>query len=162
VRAVERLTASGNPARVVYGLVVVGALLAAESGLHENYLDTIASVAIAVAVYWLAHAYADVLGRRLSLEEHLSAGVLMRALAEESAIIRGAALPLLVLVLAWIAGASQQTGINAALWSAVAGLVALELIAGIRSRATRGELALDVAIGTAMGVAIIALKVILH
>lgn len=141
---------------------MVGALLAAESGLHDSYLDTIASVAIAVTVYWLAHAYADVLGRRLAVHGRLTVGALGRALVEESAIIRGAALPLLVLVLAWIIGAAEQTAVTAALWSTVAGLVAFELIAGVRSRATPAELALDVAVGTAMGVAIIALKVILH
>jgi hypothetical protein len=141
---------------------VIAALLAAESGLHDSYLDTLASAVIAVAVYWLAHAYADVLGRRLSVHERLTARALVRALGRESAILRGAALPLLVLVLAWAAGATQQTGINAALWSAIASLFAIELIAGIRSQATPGELALDVAVGTAMAVAIIALKVILQ
>ena len=47
------------------GVIVIGALLAAESGLHETYLDTFASGGIAAALYWLAHAYSDVLGRRL-------------------------------------------------------------------------------------------------
>lgn len=59
-------------------------------------------------------------------------------------------------------GASQQTAVTAALWSTVAGLIVFELIAGLRSHATPGELALDVAVGSTMGVAIIALKVILH
>lgn len=65
-------------------------------------------------------------------------------------------------MLGWAIGARQETAVTAALWSTVAGLIVFELIAGVRSRATRGELALDVAVGTTMGVAIIALKVILH
>ncbi len=130
--------------------------------MHESYLDTIASAAIAVTVYWLAHAYADVLGRRLAVHERLTLGALGRALAEESAILRGAALPLAMLVLGWVLGAGQETAITVALWSTVAALIAFELIAGVRSHATRGELTLDVAVGTTMGVAIIALKVILH
>ncbi len=113
-------------------------------------------------MYWLAHAYADVLGRRLAVHERLTLRALGQALAEESAILRGAALPLAVLVLGWILGAGQETAITIALWSTVAALIAFELIAGVRSHATRGELALDVAVGTTMGVAIIALKVILH
>ena len=161
-RVADRIAPAGNPARVVYGLVVAGALLAAESGLQESHLDTVASVVIAVAVYWLAHAYAAVLGRRLSAHERPTPTALMRALGEESAILRGATLPLLVLVLAWAAGATQQTAVTAALWSTAASLVALELIAGVRSRATPGELALDVCVGTAMGLAIIALKIVLH
>jgi hypothetical protein len=41
---------------VVYGVILVGALLAAESGVHETYLDTVLSAVIATAIYWLAHA----------------------------------------------------------------------------------------------------------
>ena len=141
---------------------MLGALLAAESGFHESYLDTIASAAIAVTVYWLAHAYADVLGRRLAVHQRLTLAALGRALAEEAAILRGAALPLAVLAFGWALGASQETAVTAALWSTVAALVAFELIAGVRSHATPRELALDVAVGSTMGVAIIALKVILH
>ncbi len=158
----DRITPTGNPSRGVYGLVIAGALLAAESGHQESHLDTVLSVVIAVAVYWLAHAYAAVLGRRLSAHERLTPGGLLRALGEESAILRGATPPLLVLVLAWAAGASLQTAVAAALWGTVASLVLLELIAGLRSRATPGELALDMCVGTVMGLAIIALKIILH
>jgi len=141
---------------------VVGALLAAESGLHESHLDTFASVVIAVAVYWLAHAYASALGRRLALQERLTARALLSALGEESAIVRGATLPLLVLVLAWAAGADQPTAGTAALWSTVAALIALELIAGLRARATPAELVLDVGVGATIGLGIIALKIVLQ
>jgi len=147
---------------VVYGLIVVGALLAAESGRHESYLDTVASALIAVALYWLAHAYASVLGCRLAQQQRLTANALMRALGRESAILRGAAVPLLALVIAWVTGAAQQTAVTAALWSTIASLIALELIAGIRSRATPGELMLEVGVGAAMGLAILALKIVLH
>ena len=115
-----------------------------------------------MTIYWLAHAYADVLGQRLALHQRLTLSTLGHALSEEAAIIRGAALPLVVLALGWALGAGQETAITIALWSTVAALIVFELIAGVRSRATRGELALDVAVGTAMGMAIIALKVILH
>jgi hypothetical protein len=151
-----------NPSGVVYGIIVIGALLAAESGRHESYLDTIASAAIATALYWLAHAYADVLGERLARHERLSASALGRALAHDWAIVRGAALPLAVLALAWVAGATQQTAVTAALWSAIVSLVAFELIAGVRSRASPRELALEGAVGATMGIAILALKIVLH
>jgi hypothetical protein len=143
-------------------MIVVGALLAAESGRHETYLDTVASTAIAAALYWFAHAYADVLGHRLAQHERLSAGSLWRALAHDWAIIRGATLPLAALVIAWAVGAAQQTAVTAALWSTIVSLVAFELIAGIRARASPRELALEGAVGAAMGVAILALKIVLH
>jgi len=147
---------------VVYGVIVIGALLAAESGRHESYPETLGSAALAAALYWLAHAYASVLGRRLTHNERLSAGVLARALAHDWSLIRGAAIPLIALVIAWVSGAQQETAVTAALWSAIASLVIFELIAGIRSRATSGELVLEVSVGLAMGLAILALKIILH
>ncbi len=161
-RAADWIAPGENPSGVVYGMIVIGALLAAESGRHDTYLDTLAATAIAAALYWLAHAYANVLGRRLTLHERLTAGALVRALGRDWAIMRGAALPLLALALAWAAGARLQTGVTAALWSTVASLIAFELIAGIRSRAAPGELALEVGVGAAMGLAILALKIVLH
>jgi hypothetical protein len=143
-------------------VIVIGALLAAESGRHETYVDTVASAVIAAALYWLAHAYASVLGRRLGFQERLTARALWRALAHDLALIRGAAIPLVVLLIAWVSGAAQATAVDAALWSAVASLVVFELIAGIRSRATPGELALEIGVGIAMGLAILALKIVLH
>jgi hypothetical protein len=162
VRAAERLVPTENPARVIYGIIAIAALLAAESGLHETYLDTIASAAIAAALFWFAHAYAELLARRLELEEHLSVGAIWRALAHESAIVRGAMVPLAVLVVGWIVGAQQQTAVTAALWTAVASLILFELVAGLRVRASARELVLEGCAGAAMGVAIIALKIVLH
>jgi TM2 domain-containing membrane protein YozV len=151
-----------NPSGVVYGVIVIGALLAAESGRHETYLDTVGSAVIAAALYWLAHAYATVLGRRLSGRERLTSSSLRRALVHDWALIRGAAIPLLVLLIAWATGAAQQTAVSAALWSAVASLVGFELFAGLRSRASAGELALEVGVGALMGLGILALRIVLH
>jgi hypothetical protein len=143
-------------------VIVIGALLAAESGRHESYLDTLLSTAIAVTLYWVAHSYASVLGRRLSSGERLTIGALLGALAHDWALIRGASIPLLALVIAAVTGAAQETAVTAAVWSSVVSLVAFELIAGLRSGASRGELALEVGVGAAMGLAILTLKIILH
>jgi hypothetical protein len=156
-----------NPTGVVYGLITIAALMAAESGRHETYPDTVASAAIAAVLYWIAHAYAELLGRRLATRERLTGRTLGRAFLHDWAIVRGAAIPLLILLLAWAAGAAQQTAVTAALWSAVASLIAFELAAGIRSRAGRassgpGELVLEMGVGVTIGVAIIALKIVLH
>jgi len=146
----------------VYGVIAIGALLAAESGSHPTHAATVASAAIAAGLYWLAHAYASVLGRRLVTRGHLTTGELSGALLRESSILAGAALPVLPLLLAWAAGASQETAVTVAVWSAAAGVVTLELVAGIRSRATPRELAFQAAVGAAMGLALLMLKVVLH
>lgn len=161
-RVAQRWTGRENPERVVYGVILIGALLAAESGLHDNYPATVASVAIGLSVYWLAHSYAAVLGRRLSEHGRLSLRALVQALAREWAIVRGALIPLLALLVCWAAGASQTTGIAVAIWSAVVALVALELLAGVAAGAGTGELFLEGAIGAVLGLAILALKVLAH
>jgi len=151
-----------NPSGAVYGVIMMGALLAAESGRKETYAETFASAVIAACVYWLAHAYATGLGRRLRARDALTARGLAVALVHDWALIRGAAIPLLALVVAWVTGAAQQTAVDAALYSVVASLIAFELIAGILSRATRAELALEVGVGVAMGLGVLALHIVLH
>jgi hypothetical protein len=161
-RIAERWTGRENPERVVYGVILIGALLAAESGLHDSYPATVGSVAIGLGVYWLAHSYAAVLGRRLSERGRLSLRALVQALAREWAIVRGALIPVLALLVCWAAGASQTTGIAVAIWSAIVALVALELLAGVAAGASTGELFLEGAIGAVLGLAILALKALAH
>jgi hypothetical protein len=151
-----------NPAGVVYGIILIGALLAAESGEHDSFLDMFISAVIAAALYWVAHAYAELLGERVTAGERLTAAGLGRALVHDWTIVRGAAVPLAVLAISWAAGASQQTGATAAMWSAIATLVAFELIAGLRAHSSGRELALNAGVGASMGIAILALKIVLR
>jgi hypothetical protein len=151
-----------NPAGVVYGTILIGALIAAESGVHDGYPDLIGSTTLVLGIYWLAHSYSTVLGRRLSHQEHLTVGALARALGHDWSIVRGASVPLLTLLLAWAAGASEATGVNAAVWAAIASLVVFELLAGLRAGSTRREFALEGGMGVVMGLAIFALKSLAH
>jgi bacteriorhodopsin len=90
------------------------------------------------------------------------ARALGRELLADWAIVRGASLPLLGLLIAWIAGAGQETGVTVALYTAVATIVLFELVAGIRSRSTPRELLFKTGVGVAMGLAILAMKGILR
>ena len=146
----------------MYGLLAIGALLAAESGLHESYLDTDLSALIAACVIWMAHAYSDLLGRRLTLHEHLTARALLRALRHTLPLLRGAAVPIAALLLAGATGLAQQTAVTVALWSAVAALLLFELLAGVLARGTPRELALDAGVGLLLGTAVLALRIVLH
>jgi hypothetical protein len=161
-RLIDWVLPQENPAGIVFGTITIGAVLAAESGLHESYLTAFGSALVTVALYWLAHTYSDLLGRRLSTHEHLTAGTLVRAFAHDWAIVRGAALPLLAMAIAWALGASQETAVTAAVWTCVVSVIAFELLAGIRAKSTPGELALEGCVGTAMGLGILALRAILH
>jgi hypothetical protein len=150
------------PAGVVYGLITVGALLAAESGLKDTYAETIGSMAIAMTLYWFAHAYADVLGLRLSERRRVGWEELWHTFVQDWSIVRGAGVPLLTVVAAWVAGASQTTAVTLGVWAVVVSLIAFELAAGVRSKAKPIELAFDISAGTGLGLGILALRVLLH
>jgi hypothetical protein len=151
-----------NPAGAVYGLIAVGALLAAESGLKDSYPETIGSAAIAVTLYWFAHSYADVLGLRLLEQRRVSFAELWHTFIQDWSIARGAGTPLLTILVAWVAGASQVTAVTAGVWTVVGSLIAFELAAGVRSKAKPMELVLDVSAGTTLGLGILALRALLH
>ncbi|HTB50621.1 MAG TPA: hypothetical protein VK701_06555 [Solirubrobacteraceae bacterium] len=151
-----------NPAGAVYGLITVGAVLAAESGLRDTYPETVGSAAIAMLLYWFAHSYSDVLGLRLVEHEPFSWEELWRTFAHDWSIAKGSGVPLLALMVAWGAGAGQTTAVTAAVWTTVASLIAFELVAGVRSKARPLELALQVLAGASMGTAILALRALLH
>ena len=146
----------------MYGTITLGALLAAEDGLHDTYVETVGSVVLALLLYWLAHSYAELLGdppRDRGQSDRARVGAGARARLGDRARHRGAAARAGARV---GAGADQQTGVSVALWTCAASLVALELLAGLRARARPGELALEVCVGAAMGLAVIALRAILH
>jgi hypothetical protein len=143
-------------------VILVGALIAAESGMHDGYFDKAGSTLLALAIYWLAHSYSTVLGRRLEHRQKLTLGGLRQALEHDWGIVRGGSIPLLAILVCWALGASQTTAVNVAVWVAVATLIAFELMAGLRAKATPRELALESGVGIAMGLAILALKMLAH
>jgi len=158
----ERLLLPDNAAEFIYGVITIGAVMAAESDAHETYAETIASALVATILYWLARAYTNLLGHRLASGESLTTKALGRELLADWAIVRGASIPLLGLLIAWIGGADRETGVNVALYTAVGTIVLFELTAGIRSKSTPAELLFKTGVGVVMGLAILAMKGILR
>ena len=151
-----------NPAGLVYGTVTVAALLAAESARRETYASTVASVVISLLLYWLAHAYAEYVGHRLEQEEHFTARGLGRTAAHEFAVVLGATVPLAVVLGAWVFGAALATAVSAAIWTAAGLIVALEIVAGVRTQLTGRELVEQTVFGVVLALLVIALRVVLH
>jgi hypothetical protein len=154
------LLPSENLGAAAYGAILVGALLAAESGHHDTYGEAIASGFTAAAVFWLLHAYASALGRRIDRQERLTTAVLTRSLAHEWGIMPGAAIPLLALLICGLAGASLGNAVDVAVWASVATIVVFEVIAGFGAGARGTELVLDAAVGAVLGASVLGLKAI--
>jgi hypothetical protein len=158
----EQIDPWGNPAGVVYGVLTMGALLAAESARRETYWQTVGSALIALVLYWFAHTYAGLLGNRLMGQRRLSLHALTQAFMHDWAIVRGACVPLVGLLVCWALGAALTTAVSVAIWSCVACLIALEALAGVRAKAKPAEVMLEAGVGATMGLAILALRLVLH
>jgi hypothetical protein len=151
-----------NYAGAVYGTVTVGALLAAESVRRETYAETIGAVALAMVLYWVAHAYSDSVEDRIRKGEHLTAKGFARDLGHELPILAGAVIPLLVLLILGLAGASLATAVSAAIWTDAGVIAAIETAAAIRSGSKGREMIAQVAVGIGLGLMVIAIRVVLH
>ncbi|HZT64527.1 MAG TPA: hypothetical protein VFA11_01935 [Acidimicrobiales bacterium] len=160
VEPAERVGA--NPAAVIYGVLVVATVVAAESTRRETFAKVLSASVVTLLLYWVAHAYAHHLGGRLRRPARWSGSEAVQVLSHESYILAGAALPLLALAGAWAAGATLETGVTVVLWTSAIELVALELTAGLFLHLRLAELVTEVLVGAGLGVGILAVRVLLH
>jgi hypothetical protein len=146
----------------VYGLITVSAMLAAESASKESYVESVAGVVLAIILYWLAHSYSEFVGWRVRRAQRLTQAGLGWVLRRELPILVGAAPPLLAVLIVWATGAALGTAITVALWTAVATILATEVAAGVQAELTGRELAIQALVGTAFGLLILGLRLVLH
>ena len=146
----------------IYGLMTVGALLAAESAGSETYAETVSAVVITMLVYLLAHSYAEFTSDRLKERTPARVADLWRIIGKQAPILAGAAIPLVALLIDWAVGASLDTAVITALITAAVVVMLLEVIAGIRAKQSGRELVLQALFGAVLGLLIIALRLVLH
>ncbi len=151
-----------NPAGLIYGTIAVAALLAAESARQETYPRTAGAVAITLLLYWLAHSYSEFTGERLKRGEPFSYTAFARSAAQEVTVLLGAAIPFLVVLIFWVAGAALVTAVSAAIWTSVAIVIGTEVSIGVRADLGGRELVRQTAVGVLLGLMVIALRVLLH
>jgi hypothetical protein len=151
-----------NPGGLVYGTILVAALLSAESAKVHTYWDTLAGVALTEVIYWLALSYSEFTGERAADGEPFRLSGFWKSAKHEFAVSEGALVPLLVLFGCWAAGVDLYNGIRLAIWSSAAMIVVAELVIGIRSDQHGRELAISAALGVVFGLLVIALRLILH
>jgi hypothetical protein len=161
-RALTWIEPENNPSRVVYGVLVTGAVLAAESSVDETMFQAAASVAVTIVLLWVSHAYSYAVADRMATGKGWSSRTAVEAGVHEWPLIRGSLVPLVVLLLAGAAGASTTTALYVAMMSAVALLVLFELVAGLRSHLPTAALLVQTAIGGVLGIGIVVLKVVIH
>ncbi len=154
--------AADNAEGAVYGVLLVGVLLATEDAGHETYGETIAAVSMVVVLYWVTRLYTHLLGVRLRTKQPLSPALIWRSAVHELPVIEGAVTQMIVLLVTWATGVSLITGVKATIAVTVVSMVVLEIAAGWRTEPRRAAFWLRVVLGVAMGLAVVAVKLVLH
>jgi hypothetical protein len=156
------VTIPENAAGLVYGIILVATLLSAESAVRETYAKTVAGVLIALVIYWLALTYAGFTGRRLEEKEGASLLLLGRAAVHELTVLYGALVPLVSLLILWVAGVTLDTAV---LWSIIVAdlaMIGAEVFIGVRAELKGLELLGQVVIGAVLGGLVLGLRLLLH
>jgi hypothetical protein len=154
--------ASANLAAAIYGLITVSVLIAAETARSETYPKTVAAVAVAILLYWLSMSYAEFASQRVREGRSLTLGDLVRTMRHELPLLVGASLPLVAVLISWAVGAPLDRADDAALWTDVAAIVAIEIIAGVRAALSGRELLLQTVVGATLGLLVLALRLVVH
>lgn len=159
---VDDATMFSNPARFVYGTIVVGGLLAIEDVGNDTYPTVVGSAVVGLLLYWVAHSYAESAGRRLADPAPLTIASLLDAMKHEMWLLVGAAVPMLPLLLWWITGGALTNAVTAAVWTSAGTIVIVEIVAALRADLRGRDLVEQVIIGALLGILVIALKLFLH
>jgi hypothetical protein len=141
----------------IYGAIVTAAILDTVGG-HVSTAALVVSVVASLLVYWLAEEYAEVLGEQVEAGRVPSRASISEALAATWPMISASFAPLVALVLARLAGASDLTAANVGL---VVVVLLLTLHGWLASRAAqlRGwHLLLATSFAAALGLVMILLK----
>jgi hypothetical protein len=147
----------------IYGTIVVLATVVGGSKAYPHDAGGIATlVLVTTVVFWLAHVYAHGVGHAVSHDEHLSMAELRHIARREGSIVEAAVPPLGALLL----GALGVLSTAVAVWAAFGCGLAVLATTGIAfARAERlawlGTL-LVVAANLALGLLLLALKLVLH
>jgi hypothetical protein len=157
----ERVALASRISAAIYGLIVSGAVMAA-AGEHGSVRDVAITVFLTVLIYWLAESYADVLGEQIAEERKATWSRSRELLRQGWPLVEASYVPLVVLLFAWAVGLSTTGAITAALVTNALLLIALGWIASAQSNRSVPARAASAALAGAFGMAMIAIKTLLH
>jgi hypothetical protein len=144
-------------AACIYGAIVTAAILDTVGG-HVSTAALVVSVVVTLLVYWLAEEYAEVLGEQVEGGRLPSRASIREALAATWPMISASFAPLVALVLARLAGASELAAANVGLVVAVVLLTLHGWLAGRAAQLRGWPLLFATSFAAALGLVMILLK----
>ena len=143
------------------GTVVCAAAIAYGAGHVTSTAELSVAIFGTVLVYWLAHLHARTLGVSVTHGHH-PVESLRLAVVETWPIAGASVLPIVVLLLAEVAGAALRTAAWIALIATIVLLTAYSYLAGVRSGLDTWGRVASAAVGAGIGLLVALLKVALH
>jgi hypothetical protein len=157
-------TEHANPARAIYGTILVMAVITALS--HDDNVgsgELIVAVLATTFVFWIAHVYAEVLGRRVEGEGGRPTFATIAVAARgEWPLVEAALLPVLCLLVGVVGVVETDTAVSIAIGAGVVELFAYGIAAGRRLHLSTGATIVVGVVNGAIGLLVVLLKVLVH
>jgi hypothetical protein len=158
----ERESAEGL-ATAIYGSILSTALIAAYSEDSGGDAGQIAiAVLVAALVFWVAHAYADLLAHGVVYRSSGSLARFRDELVAEWPMVTGALLPILPLLLSPLGVLSDDAAEDVAIATGVALLGVVGMIIAVRRGSGLVGIAFSAASSAMFGVIVVTLKALVH
>jgi hypothetical protein len=150
-------------ATAIYGTILSTALISAYSeDPNSNPAQIALAVLVAALVFWLAHAYSDVLAQGLIAERGEGLARIRAELAREWPLVTGAALPILPLLLAPLGLLSDDNAESVAIASGVVLLAAVGMAIAARRGSGVIGIAFSAGASAVFGIVVVTLKALVH
>lgn len=153
----------GNLGGAIYGQIVVTSTLAVLG--HDSSLSAFSillSLLATMLVLWVAHVYSELLAERVRIGRKLHGHEITAAAAHDWPLVQAVAPAAVTLALAWIGLWSTDTGVTLGVALGVLSLFVWGLVIGRRSAFTWGRTLVVALFSSALGLAIIALELLVH
>ncbi len=143
---------------VVYGIITVGAVIAIESASDLAPSHDIAGTILVLVVYWMVHSYSTVMGNLFRTKEAWHWGLVKETMRDEFSIMRGAALPIIMMTIFALCGAGSTEVMWAGLVTVIVLIMAFQAVAGARAGLRGLALSAQLAVGLFFGLFLIVIK----
>jgi hypothetical protein len=150
-----------DKASAIYGTITANAVIAAAAG-HLPPGQILAITAATLAVFWLAHVYAQALAHHLKGMRRPRWPTIAAAMSEERPMLEAPATSLLVLLLGAFGLFGERATVRIALWVGVVQLVAWGVAYARRQQWAWPAALVAGAVNGTLGLVIVALEVLLH
>jgi hypothetical protein len=155
-----RLAEEKATANAIYGIIVSSAVMASVEA--QSVREVAVATLFTLLIYWTAERFSHVMARRIVHAPRVSWQELRHELSHGWELVTASFLPLAVLVGSRLLGATVSGAVNAALLCGTALLAAAGWAVGREAHLSLPSRLLFAAICSAFGVAMIALKALLH